>query len=128
MKYVGMPAGMWALFAASFRAQLTGVLGYDRAAAERITKAAHGEYRALIARLPDFEPGDRFQMNIVSCAMLAGFLLSLPARPPVARVEKYYHDAMMIPAMRWFCRVSGKRKFSDGDVRGMRATAALRPV
>ena len=66
MRYVGMPAGMWALFASSFRAQLTGVLGYDRAAAERITKAAYGEYREIIARLPDFEPGDRFQMNIVS--------------------------------------------------------------
>ena len=29
MKYVGMPQGMWALFAGSFRQQLTAVLGYD---------------------------------------------------------------------------------------------------
>ena len=29
MKYIGMPMGMWALFAGSFQKQLTEVLGYD---------------------------------------------------------------------------------------------------
>ena len=29
MKYVGMPFGMWTLFAPSFRKQLTAVFGYD---------------------------------------------------------------------------------------------------
>ena len=29
MKYVGMPFGMWVLFAGSFQKQLTAVLGYD---------------------------------------------------------------------------------------------------
>ena len=29
MKYIGMPIGMWALFAHSFRKQLTEVFGYD---------------------------------------------------------------------------------------------------
>ena len=125
MRYVGMPAGMWALFAASFRAQLTGVLGYDRAAAERITKAAHGEYRALIARLPDFEPGDRFQMNIVSCAMLAAFVLHMPERPTVDALTDYYAAAMMTGPMKWFCRMSGRQKFSAKDVAGMKKTAAL---
>jgi len=128
MKYAGLPLGMWLLFRRSFQKNLTDALGLDPAEARPVTGRAGAKYREIIAKLPAFERGDRFRMNIVSCAMLAGFLLSLPARPPVARVEKYYHDAMMIPAMRWFCRVSGKRKFSDGDVRGMRATAALRPV
>ena len=125
MKYVGMPAGMWALFAASFRAQLTGVLGYDRAAAGAITKAAHGEYRALIARLPDFEPGDRFQMNIVSCAMLAAFVLHMPERPTLDALTDYYAAAMMTGPMKWFCRMSGRQKFSAKDVAGMKKTAAL---
>ena len=36
MKYMGMPMGMWALFAKSFRTQLTAVLGYPPAEAGRI--------------------------------------------------------------------------------------------
>ena len=71
MRTIGMPAGMWALFAGSFQRKLTDVLGYDRKTAARVTKAARREYRKLIGGLPDFEKGDRFRMNIVSCAMLA---------------------------------------------------------
>ena len=38
MKYIGMPMGMWVLFAGSFQKQLTAVLGYDAATARAITK------------------------------------------------------------------------------------------
>lgn len=38
MKYAGMPMGMWVLFAASFRRQLTAVFGYDKAAAAVLRK------------------------------------------------------------------------------------------
>ena len=38
MKYAGMPMGMWALFAPSFRNQLTAVFGYDDDTAKDITK------------------------------------------------------------------------------------------
>ena len=55
MKYLGMPAGMWALFAGSFRRQLTEALGYDHAVAAEIKKQAHRAYRALIGKLPAFE-------------------------------------------------------------------------
>ena len=126
MKYSGMPWGMWLLFRRSFQRNLTDVLGIDKAEAAEVTKKAGAKYKEIIGKLPAFEKGDRFQMNIVSCAMLAGFLLSLPRKPAVSQVEKYYHDAMMIPAMRLFCRMSGKRKFSEQDIRGMQATAALR--
>ena len=125
MKYLGLPAGLWALFVSSFRRQLIDVLGYDRAAAKRITKAAHGEYREIIARLPDFEPGDRFQMNIVSCAMLAAFVLHMPERPTVDVLTDYYAAAMMTGPMKWFYRMSGRQKFSAKDVAGMKKTAAL---
>ena len=126
MKYFGMPAGMWALFAGSFRKQLTGVLEYDRAAAADITKKAHEKYKELIAGLPDFEKGDRFQMNIVSCAMLAAFVLNMPKRPDADALTAYYAAAMMTGPMKLFCRWSGKRKFSDRDVEGMKRTAAFR--
>ncbi len=126
MKYTGMPRGMWLLFRRSFQRQLTDVLGIDRKTAAQITGKAKAKYREIIASLPVFEKGDRFRMNIVSCAMLAGFLMNLPEKPNVERVTQYYNNAMMIAPMRWFCWMGGKSKFSEKDIRGMKATAALR--
>ena len=126
MKYPGMPAGMWALFAGSFRKQLTAVLGFDRAAAAEITRKAHGKYRELIGALPDFEAGDRFRMNIVSCAMLSAFVLSMPRRPGADELTAYYREAMMTRPMKWFCRKSGRAKFGPRDIEGMKRTAAFR--
>ena len=54
MKYAGMPMGMWALFAPSFRKQLTAVFGYDTDTAKAITKKAKPKYKAIIADLPEF--------------------------------------------------------------------------
>ena len=126
MKYFGMPMGMWAMFAGSFRRQLTAVLGYDSAAAKAITRRAKPKYREIIARLPAFEKGDRFQMNIVNCAMLGAFLLSMPQRPDVERLTDYYAAAAMTGPMQWFCRQSGKAKFTPKDIAGMKETAALK--
>ena len=126
MKYPGMPAGMWALFAASFRKRLADVLGYDRPAAAEITNKAHGAFRALIKDLPDFEKGDRFRMNIVSCAMLSAFVLNMPKRPDVDELTAYYAAAMMTGPMRWFCRKRGSMEFSPRGVESMKKTAAFR--
>ena len=126
MKYAGMPLGMWALFARSFRTQLTAVLGYDEGTASSIARAARPRYQEIIRRLPEFEKADRFQMNIVNCAMLCAFVLSMPRRPEVAPLTEYYAKSMMTKPMAWFCRKSGKQKFTEKDLAGMRATAALR--
>ena len=126
MKYVGMPQGMWALFVGSFRQQLTAVFGYDPKTAKGITKNAKPKYKAILAELPEFEKNDRFQMNIVNCAMLGAFILSMPERPDVARLTDYYAKAMMTKPMRWFCRENGKSKFTEADIAGMKETAALK--
>lgn len=126
MKYSGMPMGMWALFAGSFRKQLTAVFGCDAATAKAVAKKAKPKYREIIADLPEFEKGDRFRMNIVNCAMLGAFILSMPARPDVGRLTVYYADAMMTKPMKWFCRKSGKKKFTEKDIAGMKAIAALK--
>ena len=70
MRWTGMPMAMWAVFAGSFQKQLTAVLGYDAATAKQITKTAKPKYKEIIAKLPEFEKGDRFQLNIIGCAML----------------------------------------------------------
>ena len=125
MKYVGMPAGMWLLFAGSFRKHLGSVLGCDKETARAVTAKAKPKYREIIRKLPEFEKADRFKMNIVNCAMLSAFVLSMKDRPSVETLTEYYAKAMMTGPMRWFCRIMGKKKFSRQDIRGMKATAAL---
>lgn len=50
MKYIGMPMGMWALFARSFRTQLTEVFGCGEDTARLAAKKAKTRYREIIAR------------------------------------------------------------------------------
>ena len=126
MKYAGMPLGMWVLFAGSFQKQLTAVLGYDKATAKQITKISKPKYKEIIAKLPEFEKTDRFKMNIVNCAIIGAFILSMPERPDVDILSDYYAKSMMTKPMKWFCRMNGKKKFTKKDIAGMKATAALR--
>lgn len=126
MKYAGMPMGMWALFAGSFNKKLTEIFGYDTAASREITKKAKPKYKNIIHELPEFEKADRFKMNIVNCAMLGAFILSMPKRPEVEPLTEYYARAMMTKPMKWFCRKSGKNKFTEKDISGMKATAKLK--
>ncbi len=126
MKYSGMPAGMWALFKKHFRKALEDDLGYERSDAKRIAKAAKPKYRQIIEKLPAFEKEDRFKTNIVNCAVLTAFLLSMDRRPSVEETTRYYEHAMTNMATKIFCRMGGKKKFSERDIEGMKQTAALR--
>ena len=126
MKYAGMPFGMWLLFNRSFRKNLTDILGYDRKTAKNITNKAKPEYKEIIGKLPEFEKTDRFKMNIVNCAMLSAFCLSMPHRPTVEKLTVYYRKAMMTAVMNWFCRQRGKKKFSEKDIQSMQSTAKLK--
>ena len=62
MKYAGMPFGMWTLFAASFRRQLTEVFGYDAATARAIALEPCGRNTApamTVAALHARHDGER---------------------------------------------------------------------
>jgi len=126
MKYFGMPLGMWLLFKKSFQKNMVAVLGFDKRMAVEITARARPKYRELIAMLPEFERDDRFKMNIVNCALFAAFYLNMDKKPSLERLTDYYGKAMMTKPMKWFCRVSGKKKFTPKDIRAMKETAALR--
>jgi hypothetical protein len=65
-------------------------------------------------------------MNLVNCAMLSSFLLAMEEKPSLETLTEYYERSMMTPLMKWFCRRSGRNKFSAKDVQSMRETAALR--
>ena len=118
--------GMWMVFHSSFERQLTEKFGLSAQEAKTVTAGAKPKYKEIIADLPEFEKEDRFKMNIVNCAMLGAYILNMPKRPDVQTLTAYYADAMMTPPMKWFCRKSGKKKFSEGDIDGMKKTAALR--
>ena len=105
MTYFGMPFGMWTMFAGSFQKQLTVVFGYDVDTAKAITKKAKPKYREIISELPEFEKGDRFKMNIVNCAMIGAFILSMPEHPKVDRLTDYYAKSMMTKPMKLASRL-----------------------
>ncbi|WP_286082982.1 L-2-amino-thiazoline-4-carboxylic acid hydrolase [Parablautia intestinalis] len=126
MKYIGMPMGMWTLFSKSFEQNLVTVFGLDRYSAGTVKAKAKPKYKEIIAGLPEFEKADRFKMNIVNCALLAAFVLNMPERPDVERLTAYYAGSMMTLTMKWFCRKSGKSKFTKKDISSMKATGRLR--
>ena len=121
-----MPQGMWLLFRNSFRRKLTTELSYDNATAHAICKKAKEKYKEIIGRLTEFEKKDRFKMNIVSCAMLSAFILSMPKKHTTEEMTTYYRESMMTGAMRWFCKKSDKKRFTERDIRSMKETAAFK--
>lgn len=125
MKYFGMPMGMWMLFGKSFERNLT-IFDIDEKTAKTVRKKAKLRYKEIIAKVPEFERADRFKMNLVNCALLCAFVLNMPKRPDVARLTEYYKDSMMTSPMNWFCRMSGRNKFTDKDISSLRATEKLR--
>lgn len=120
--------GMWTLFSKSFEQNLVTVFGLDRYLAGTVKAKAKPKpkYKEIIAGLSEFEKADRFKMNIVNCALLAAFVLNMPERPDVERLTAYYAGSMMTPAMKWFCRKSGKSKFTEKDISSMKAAGRSR--
>ncbi len=127
VRHAGMPLGMWVLFAGSFREHLSSVYGYDPETAKTVAGKAKPKYKEIIGRLPEFEKADRFKMNIniVNCAILSAFLLKLPERPAVEKTTEHYCASMITTPMKWFCLMSGKKKFSEKDIQGMKDAAVL---
>ena len=121
-----MPAGMWKIFRKSFRKALVTDLGYDSENASEIMKKACSRYKEIIEKLPEFEKEDRFKPNIVSCAMFSAFLMKMSRKPSVEKATEFYCKSMMTGAMKLFCRISGKNKFTENDIESMQETAALK--
>ena len=125
MKYSGMPFGMWLLFKKSFRKNLN-IFNIDKKESKIITKTAKLKYKEIIKKLPEFEKKDRFKMNIVSCAMFASFISNLKEKPTLEDVTKWYNESMMTKSMKWFCKKTGKKKFTNKDIDNMKKTANLK--
>lgn len=121
-----MPMAMWALFSKSFERQLVDTFGLSKIVAKEVKIKSKNKYKQIIAELPEFERADRFKLNAVGCAMFGAFILNMPERPNVEILTDYYAKAMMTPIMKWFCRKSGKNKYTKNDIDALKATEKLK--
>lgn len=92
MKYGFMPKLMWAAYKGTFKKQLTETLREESPGG--VMKSAHKKYKEILADVDEFEKGDRFLINILSCAMLSAVLLSVKNKYMVEEVRVYYRKAM----------------------------------
>ena len=67
MKYVGMPFGMWVLFAGSFQKQLIAVLGYDTATAA--LKAADRNPYSWNMEFYEYPDGSGYEGRFTKCGI-----------------------------------------------------------
>lgn len=126
MKYQGMPQAMWAFLVKSFKNQLTLVFDYSKAEAAEIMKKSKVKYKEIIAELPEFEKADQFKMNIVNAAMAGAVILNMPKRPEVEPLTEYYAKSVMIAPIKMFCKMSGKKRFTEANREKMKRTASLK--
>ncbi len=126
MKYSGMPAVMWPLYAGSFQKALITELKKSNDTAKRIMTDAKPKYKEIIRKLPEFEKGDMFKTNIVNCAILISVLLSMEQKPTPEEATAYYEKAMTNFATKAFCRMGGKKKFTEKGINGMKRTADMK--
>lgn len=92
MKYGFIQKLMWAGYKGTFKKQLS--IAFHESDPSKVMKNAHKKYKEILAGIDEFEKGDRFLINIVSCAMLSSILLSVENKYSVEEVRLYYRNAM----------------------------------
>ena len=112
MEYKGITRLMWKAFEGSFTRALQSVLNYDEAKAKDTAAKAEKKYVEIVKGLPEFEKGDSFKVNILSCAMFCAYCLNMEKLPDLDTLTLYYEKAMMNPLMKVYCRIQGLNKFS----------------
>lgn len=73
MRYGFIQRLMWTGFKGTFRKQLS--KSFDERNPAEVIKNASKKYRKILSGVDEFEKGDHFLMNILSCAMLSVVLL-----------------------------------------------------
>ncbi|UKI55086.1 MAG: hypothetical protein L6V90_10710 [Treponema succinifaciens] len=92
MRYGFIQRLMWTGFKGTFRKQLS--KSFDERNPAEVMKNARKKYRKILSGVDEFEKGDRFLMNILSCAMLSAVLLSTEKKYFLEEVRVYYRRAM----------------------------------
>lgn len=93
MKYGFMPKLMWKVFRGSFEKAAATQLNEENAKA--LMDKAQIKYKEILSEVNEFEKGDRFLVNILSCAMLASVLLVSDKKYDLEEVRNFYRTAMI---------------------------------
>lgn len=92
MKYGLIQKVMWAGYKGTFKKHLTETL--RETDPNVVMKAAHNKYKEILLDVDEFDKGDRFLINILSCALLSSVLLSVKNKYSLEEVRVYYRKAM----------------------------------
>lgn len=92
MQYGFMPKLMWAAFRGTFKKALSSEWNVHNAG--EIMKNAHKDYKRILSQVDEFEKGNRFATNILSCSMFTAVLMNLAVKPTVEQARNYYRKAM----------------------------------
>ena len=92
MKYSALTKLMWMVFKKDFKKQLTET--FNESNPKQVMKNAHLRYKEILAGVDEFKKGDRFLMNILSCAMLSSILLTVENKYDLETVRVYYRKVM----------------------------------
>lgn len=92
MKYGFIQKIMWTVFKGTFKKQLTET--FKEPEPKDVMKIAHKKYKENLGDIDEFDKGDRFLINILSCAMLSAVLLSVKNKYSVEDVRVYYRKAI----------------------------------
>ena len=105
MKYGFIQKLMWAGYKGTLKKQLSEALRESHPKA--VMKEAHKKYKEILADVTEFEKGDRFLINILSCALLSSILLSVKNKYTLEEVRVYYRGAM---CDNFLTKVASKKK------------------
>lgn len=98
MKYGFFPKTVWKLFEKSYKKQLKKELHEPKRGS--VMKAAKKRYKEIVDTIDEFDKGDRFLFNTLSCAMLASILLSVSNHYTVSEITSFYSKTMNIKTVR----------------------------
>lgn len=98
MRYGFFPKTMWKLFNGNFKKQLKKELHEPKVG--YVMKNAKKRYKEIVESIQEFDKGDRFLFNILSCAMLSSVLLSVTNHYAVSEITSYYSKAMNTKMLR----------------------------
>lgn len=126
MKLNKKAIGMWIFYSHSYEANLEKIFGYSKDVSKKITKNAKKKYKEILLDLPEFEPDDHFKLNIISCALLIAFILSMPSRPNLEDLTLFYKNGTMTSLTKFFCKLAALQKFSTKDIENMKKSAKFK--
>lgn len=92
MKYGLLAKAMWRGYQKTFYRQLTDTFHEENPMA--LMKEAKRRYKKILSYVDEFEKGDRFVINILSCSMLDSVLLTAKNKYSLEEVREYYRKAM----------------------------------